>query len=113
MHAQHLEARDRYKEKYAKGKKQINALSKKGDKKDKIHCSHCDIDDHTNEKYWKLHPKLTPSYFKRWNQKKNALISKEDETKEEPREIETSSDIDEKITYMGVKASSSKEEEEK
>lgn len=50
VQATHIEAHDRLWDQDPKGKKQVNALAKKDDKKEKGHCSHCDVDGHTSVK---------------------------------------------------------------
>jgi hypothetical protein len=52
------------------------------------HCKHCDVDGHTKEKCWKLHPELHPKWLKSKGKAKEAT-----ETKEEA--IESTSDLDE------------------
>lgn len=53
VQATHHEAYDKLRDQDPKGKKQMNALTKKEDKKDKGHCTHCNLDGHIDAKCWK------------------------------------------------------------
>jgi hypothetical protein len=37
------------------------------------HCNHCNINGHTKDKCWKLHPELNPKNHKKDAKKKNLL----------------------------------------
>ena len=113
VQATHLEARDKSKDQDLKGKKQVNAITKKDDKKDekkdKGHCTHCNVDGHTDAKCWKLHPEKAPKWFGKNQEKRNALASKGKEI----CCIDDASEIDEQMNCMGVKNSYELSEEDK
>lgn len=100
VQATHLEARDKLRDQDPKGKKQVNVITKKEDKKDKGHCTHCDVDGHTDATS-KLHPDKAPKWFGKNQEKKNALVSKG----KEPYCVDVALDIDEQMNCMGVKNS--------
>ncbi len=56
-----------------------------------INVIHCNIDDHTKEKCWNLHPELNPKNKKKDNKKKNLMDT------DSRNQVERSSDMDEKI----------------
>jgi len=60
------------------------------------HCNHCNIDGHTEEKCWKLHPELNLKNRKKDAKKKNLLATNSS------KQVESSSDVDEKIVYTLV-----------
>jgi hypothetical protein len=60
------------------------------------HCNHCNIDGHTDEKCWKLHPKLNSKNCKKDVKKKNLLAT------DLSNHVERSSNVDEKIVCTSV-----------
>lgn len=65
VQATNLEAHDRLKDQYPKGKKQVTTLTRKDDKKEKGYCSHCNVDGHTDAKCWILHLDRAPKWFEK------------------------------------------------
>jgi hypothetical protein len=57
------------------------------------HCNHCNINGHTKDKCWKLHPELNPKNHKKDAKKKNMLAM------DSSNQVESSSDVDENIVY--------------
>lgn len=104
-----IEPCDRFRDQDPKGKNQVNILIKKDDKKEKGHCSHCNVDSHVDGKCWKIHIEEAPKWFEKNQEKKNALGSKSNE----PCVVEDAFDFDEKLTCMGVKNSKELYEEDK
>jgi hypothetical protein len=60
------------------------------------HCNHCNIDGHTEEKCWKLHPELNLKNRKKDAKKKNLLATNSS------KQVESSSEVDEKIVCTSV-----------
>jgi hypothetical protein len=58
--------------------------------------NHCNIDGHTEDKCWKLHPKLNPMNHKK-DAKKNNLLGMDSSN-----QVESSSDVYEKIVYTSM-----------
>eukprot|EP00253_Pinus_taeda_P034565 PITA_34565 len=73
--------------------------------------NHCNIDGHTEEKCWKLHPELNSKNKKKDNKKKNLMAI------DSSNQVERSPDVDEKIVCTSVKKevnlSSLQQQEEK
>ena len=101
IQATHLEARDKSRDQDPKGRKKMNTLVKKKDKKYKGHCSHCNLDGHIDAKCWKLHTDKALKWLVKNIEKKNTLASKSNE----PYVIDDACNVDEKLTCMGVKNS--------
>jgi hypothetical protein len=60
------------------------------------HCNHCNIDGHTEEKCWKLHPEMNPKNHKKDAKKKNLLAM------DSSNQVERNSDVDENISCTSV-----------
>jgi hypothetical protein len=65
---------------FKEGKKKWNGKRKKTTtiahqcKDPNNHCNNCNIDGHTLDKCWKLHPQLNPKNHKKDTKKKNLLM---------------------------------------
>ena len=59
-------------------------------------CNDCNIDGHTEENFWKLHPELNPKNHKKDEKKKNLL------TKDSNNQIEIILDVDDNILCTSV-----------
>ena len=59
--------------------------------------NHCNIDGHTEEKCWKLHPELNPKKNKKHIKKNNLMATNS------RNQVESSSYMDENIVYRSVK----------
>jgi len=77
-----------------KGGKDKNTTSKTHQFKD--HNNHCNIDVHTEKKFWKLHPELNPKNKKKDNKKNNLIVT------DSSNQVESNSDVDEKIICTSV-----------
>jgi hypothetical protein len=62
-----------------------------------IHCNHCNIDVHTKEKCWELHPNLNLKNHKKDRKKKNLLATYLN------NQVESGFDVDENIVCTYVK----------
>ena len=73
--------------------------------------NHCNIDGHTEEKCWKMHPELKPKNKKKDNKKKNLMAT------DSSNQVERSSNMDEKMNCKSMKKevnlSSLQQQEEK
>ena len=74
-----------------KEKKTISTAHKSTDPKN--HCNHCNINGHTKDKCWKLHPNLNPKSCKKDSKKKNLL------SKDSSNQIESNSNVDENVVF--------------
>jgi hypothetical protein len=60
------------------------------------HYNHCNINGHTEEKCWKLHPELNPNNYKKDANKKKLLAM------DSSNQVESSLDMDEKIVCTSM-----------
>ncbi|KAH9291608.1 hypothetical protein KI387_043202, partial [Taxus chinensis] len=80
----------------SKKKGGVNATSTIAKKDSTKHCGHCDVDGHTDETCWKLHPELHP--FKNKKKKKKSMPSLQGE----PIYVESNEEGDEQLCCTGL-----------
>jgi hypothetical protein len=93
---EHQEASKEGKKKWKGGKYKKTKTTTHQSKDPNNHCNHCNIDGHTEEKCWKLHPELNPKNCKKDGKKKNLLATYSS------NQVESSSDVDENIVCTSV-----------
>jgi hypothetical protein len=93
---EHQEASKEGKKKWKGGKDKKMTTTAHQCKDPSNHCNHCNIDGHTEEKCWKLHPELNPKNHKKDAKKKNLLAT------DSSNQVERNSDVDENIVCTSV-----------
>lgn len=118
IQAQHLDPHGKYNNKdkdsnkKPQGDKKVNATSKMKVDGNKFNYSHYYKDGHDDEKCCNVHPKLFPYNKKKDDEKKNVSLTKifSKDNLEDCEVIEDYLDVQERINYMDMRGSYSKDE---